>query len=303
MLDIRYKTFLELAKQLNYTKAAKRLNYTQPTVTKHIQYIENRLQVKLVYSQGREVKLTHEGILLRDHLYELLDMIEKFEHTLARSNNRSSSNIGTSRTVGEYYIPLYTKLLAQNRLHFNLLVENTDILLGALEERSIDCALISGPVKERAGMIKEEFFRDQIVLVCSPNHNLAGKTVDLADLFDEKLTMREHGSGLLQSLTTTFYKMGIQLSQFNQLKFIGNIRLTKEILYQGERLGFLYFASVREDIEAGKLATVTIRGLNLWQPYYMVYYDTCQACNLAQKLRQYIVVPTAEASSGRADKK
>ena len=77
MLDIRYKTFLELAKQLNYTKAAKRLNYTQPTVTKHIQYIENRLQVKLVYSQGREVKLTHEGILLRDHLYELLDMIEK----------------------------------------------------------------------------------------------------------------------------------------------------------------------------------------------------------------------------------
>ena len=69
MLDLRYLTFLELAKHLNYTKAAKALNYTQPTITKHIQYIENDLNTKLVYTQGREVKLTEEGIYLSCLLY------------------------------------------------------------------------------------------------------------------------------------------------------------------------------------------------------------------------------------------
>ena len=107
MLDLRYLTFLELAKHLNYTKAAKALNYTQPTITKHIQYIENDLNTKLVYTQGREVKLTEEGIYLRDRIYELLETIDTIKQRIEK-NNKISINLGTSRTVGEYYIPNYT---------------------------------------------------------------------------------------------------------------------------------------------------------------------------------------------------
>lgn len=287
MLDLRYLTFLELAKHLNYTKAAKALNYTQPTITKHIQYIENDLNTKLVYTQGREVKLTEEGIYLRDRLYELLETIDTIKQRIEK-NNKISINLGTSRTVGEYYIPNYTPLLSQNKLHFNLLVENTDTLLKALEERSIDCALISGPVFEGNGMSKLPFFQDEIILVCDSHHHLANKTIDFEDLYHQKLMIRERGSGLQQSLTITFSNMGVPFSKFNNLIYIGNIRLLKEVLYQGERIGFIYRTSAQAELDSGKLAQIHIRNLKLLQNYYLVYYDNKKARALIHQLLKYI---------------
>ena len=52
MLDYRYQTFLVLADHLNYTKAAAVLSLSQPTVTKHIQYLENDLGIKLFGAAG-----------------------------------------------------------------------------------------------------------------------------------------------------------------------------------------------------------------------------------------------------------
>ena len=36
MLDFRMETFLEVCKDLNFTKTARRLNMTQPAVSQHI---------------------------------------------------------------------------------------------------------------------------------------------------------------------------------------------------------------------------------------------------------------------------
>lgn len=40
MLDFRIFTFLEVCKQMNFTKAAKKLNITQPAVSQHIRWLE-----------------------------------------------------------------------------------------------------------------------------------------------------------------------------------------------------------------------------------------------------------------------
>ena len=40
MLDFRIETFLEVCKDMNFTKAAQKLNLTQPAVSQHIRWLE-----------------------------------------------------------------------------------------------------------------------------------------------------------------------------------------------------------------------------------------------------------------------
>lgn len=137
-------------------------------------------------------------------------------------------------------------------------------------------------------MSKLPFFQDEIILVCDSHHHLANKTIDFEDLYHQKLMIRERGSGLQQSLTITFSNMGVPFSKFNNLIYIGNIRLLKEVLYQGERIGFLYRTSAQAELDSGKLAQIHIRNLKLLQNYYLVYYDNKKARALIHQLLKYI---------------
>lgn len=61
MLDFRIFTFLEVCKQMNFTKAAKKLNITQPAVSQHIRWLEKEYGIKLFEMEGKKLSLTEEG--------------------------------------------------------------------------------------------------------------------------------------------------------------------------------------------------------------------------------------------------
>ena len=54
MLDFRIFTFLEVCKQMNFTKAAKKLNFTQPAVSQHIRWLEKEYGIKLFEMEKAE---------------------------------------------------------------------------------------------------------------------------------------------------------------------------------------------------------------------------------------------------------
>ena len=71
MLDFRIFTFLEVCKQMNFTKAAKKLNITQPAVSQHIRWLEKEYGIKLFEMEGKKLSLTEEGDLFRNAGYDI----------------------------------------------------------------------------------------------------------------------------------------------------------------------------------------------------------------------------------------
>ena len=61
MLDFRIQTFLTLCETLSYTKTAALLHITQPTVTQHIQFLENEYGCKLFCYSRKSLSLTERG--------------------------------------------------------------------------------------------------------------------------------------------------------------------------------------------------------------------------------------------------
>ena len=68
MLDFRAETFLAVCKYMNFTHAADALNLTQPAVSQHIKYLENRYHAPLFLRENKKLTLTPAGEILRSAL-------------------------------------------------------------------------------------------------------------------------------------------------------------------------------------------------------------------------------------------
>ena len=70
------KTFITVAEEGHLTRAAQRLNTSQPAVSAHIKNLEEELGLMLFTRTPKGMRLTEEGMVLRDRAMEALSMID-----------------------------------------------------------------------------------------------------------------------------------------------------------------------------------------------------------------------------------
>lgn len=74
---LRY--FLAVAREENMTKAAETLHLTQPTLSKALKSLEDELGKKLFTRHSFSIRLTEEGVLLRNRAEDLVSMADRIE--------------------------------------------------------------------------------------------------------------------------------------------------------------------------------------------------------------------------------
>lgn len=87
LFELRY--FLEVAKLENIHRASERLNVSPGSLSKAIARLENELDVLLFQREGRSIKITNEGKLLKIRAEELL----KLEHKTKQEITGKEGNI------------------------------------------------------------------------------------------------------------------------------------------------------------------------------------------------------------------
>lgn len=132
MLDYRIDTFLTVCQEMNYTKAAQLLNITQPNVSQHIKWLEDRYQQKLFEYQGRKLVLTAAGRLLKETAkavcHEEIILKQQME-TL--QNQKKEIFFGVTKSVNEGSMKRnITKFICTYAGHkIRFVVDNTQKLL------------------------------------------------------------------------------------------------------------------------------------------------------------------------------
>ena len=74
---LRY--FLAVAREENMTRAAETLHVTQPTLSKQLKSLEDELGKRLFTRHSFSIKLTDEGMLLRNRAEDLVSMADRIE--------------------------------------------------------------------------------------------------------------------------------------------------------------------------------------------------------------------------------
>ena len=78
---LRY--FLAVAREENMTRAAEQLHVTQPTLSKALKSLEDELGKKLFTRHSFSIRLTEEGVLLRNRAEDLVSMADRIKKEFA----------------------------------------------------------------------------------------------------------------------------------------------------------------------------------------------------------------------------
>lgn len=279
MLDPRWNTFLVLCETMNYTRAAEQLCLTQPAVTHHIHYLEDHYGCRLFSYEGKILRLTEAGMRLREFTRSMAYNSKKVEATMA-APAPISLRVGASKTIGEYVIAPRVEgfLRSQPEASFSLSVDNTQVLLRALEAGQLDFALVEGffdRSRYDAQLCRQEAFFG----VCAPQHRLAGRAVPLDEITGERLILREPGSGTRAIFEEALHRQNYTLDSFPSVVTISDFSTIKSLVADGLGLSFLYAPVVEQELEAGTLARFDLAEV----PMSGAFYFVCLKDNLFAK--------------------
>lgn len=279
MPDPRWNTFLVLCETMNYTRAAEQLCLTQPAVTHHIHYLEDHYGCRLFSYEGKILRLTEAGMRLREFTRSMAYNSKKVEATMA-APAPISLRVGASKTIGEYVIaPRVERFLrSQPEASFSLLVDNTQVLLRALEAGQLDFALVEGffdRSRYDAQLCRQEAFFG----VCAPQHRLAGRAVPLDEITGERLILREPGSGTRAIFEEALHRQNYTLDSFPSVVTISDFSTIKSLVADGLGSSFLYAPVVEQELEAGTLARFDLAEV----PMSGAFYFVCLKDNLFAK--------------------
>lgn len=272
MLDYRYKTFLALTEEMNYTETAKKIHITQPAVTQHIQSLQLELGVELIHYENRQLSLTAKGKQLQRDLYLLQREIDKVQEQLISTIDHTRLTFGASLTIGEYMVPdLIEGYLKHYPTHdISMITDNTQNLIELLEHGKIDFALVEGEFNQSVfefHKIAEEAF----IAVCSEKSSLWKKEQMINGLFSTPLLVREEGSGTRLIFETAIQSKGIHLDSFSKVMTIGNIGAIKKMVQKNVGITFVYQKAVEAELENGILKKIPLADFEVIHPFYLIY--------------------------------
>jgi LysR family transcriptional regulator, benzoate and cis,cis-muconate-responsive activator of ben and cat genes len=99
--DLKHlSTFVAVAEELNFHRAAERLTMAQPAVSRIVLELEDRLCVKLLERTTRKLSLPESGRYLLEEAQEILGRIDIAENTV----RLLASGTETSQKVGKAYM-------------------------------------------------------------------------------------------------------------------------------------------------------------------------------------------------------
>jgi DNA-binding transcriptional LysR family regulator len=276
MLSVRHEIFLEVASQLNFSKAAKALFISQPAVSKHMKALELYYKTTLFERKGNEIKLTQAGEILFRFLREARIIEKKLEFELSTLKNqlhaKGQLKLGASTTVALYILPKILSAFHQNfpEVKISLLNRNTDTIVTALLEQDIDVGIVEGKNKI-SSIVYLPFMKDEVVAVCSAKSTIAKKAVlSLAELRRQPIALREQGSGTLEALKYGLKKAGVRMSELQVGIRLAGTEALKNFLKEDFCLGFLPRRSVVRELETGELVAVKIEKLEITREFYFI---------------------------------
>lgn len=273
MIDYRLETFLNLCETMSYTRTAQKLNITQPTVTQHIQHLEKLYGTPLFSYAHKELVLTDKGNLLRRYAISMRANSEQIDKVMREPGKaRASLNFGATLTIGEYTMPpiLQKYLTAYPETDISMRVNNTRVLLEALQLGQIDFAVIEGNF-DRQEYDSLFFFAEPFIGVCAVDSVLAKGPVSLGDLTNERLILRERGSGTRNVLETVLFAHNLNTCQFHGILEISNFQAIKEMVRAGFGISFMYRAAAQDALDRGCLAEINLMNFNVMREFSFVF--------------------------------
>jgi LysR family transcriptional regulator, low CO2-responsive transcriptional regulator len=272
----KLEIFCRVVELESVSRAARELYVSQPVVSGHMQSLQDRLGVKLLYRDGHRMRPTEAGAVIydwaRDILLRSYEMARRIEGL--QDGTEGAAAVAASMTVGSYLLPRALSRFCARRpgAHVTLKIVDPEHAVSEVEAGGCDLAvLIAQRELFSATIACEQLAEEPFVLVAAPGDDppdtiSAGRIADLPfvaaphDLVRERLVERQLEAG------------GIRHGPI--VMELGHAEAMNRAVREGIGVAFLLRTSVAEELESGALREITVSNLpTLMAPVYLAYRE------------------------------
>lgn len=233
MLDINlnlYKSFYEVAKTENLTKASNEMFISTPAISKNIKNLEEALGEKLFYRANNGLKLTNAGKELYSYVGKGLEFIDEGAMNIVDSDNLNTAKltIGCPSHVSSYYLMKHIKELEKDYPNIEINLRsgaNGKELIKLLEDNKIDFAIDATHINLNNDNIRIEELKEIDNIFISKKPLQIHDIKELEQLkyilpFEETATYKELAECLAKKDIYIKHKKGIDVTELrvNEVK-------------------------------------------------------------------------------------
>jgi LysR family transcriptional regulator, cyn operon transcriptional activator len=193
-MELRHlRYFTALAESLNFTRAAERVHVTQSTLSHQIQQLEEEIGELLFERVGKRVLITEPGELFLSYAIKALDQVDQGLGALKESSRglTGTLRIGSTHTFNQGFLPecIATMLVRHPTVKVVAAELTADAIGRSLASGELDVGVSYRP-RVMGALWFEPLYNEQMVLVVSPDHRLAGrKRIRLVELHRQPLVL------------------------------------------------------------------------------------------------------------------
>jgi DNA-binding transcriptional LysR family regulator len=251
-------TFLEIVRLKSFSKAAQSCFRTQPAVSAQVRQLEQELNASLFERLGTKIALTPAGRIFAEYAEQILELRKRAQDTINELERvpRGELLIAANEATCIYVLPRVFSEFKKQFPNVQILVDRSygARVVEAVLDNQGDFGITQLPVAEKRLQVVK-IHSDEIKALMPANHPLAANRMILPqDLSGQPLLLPKTG--------TTRRRLSVWLEpvedDLNVSMELDSTEMIKRFVMAGLGISFLAGTHCREEVEAGKLAAVSL---------------------------------------------
>jgi DNA-binding transcriptional LysR family regulator len=260
-----FETFVQIVEQETLVKAAAALNLTQPTLSRHVQQLEQQCGMPLFDRIGKKLVLNRAGELVYRYAKRHLALAEKMRDELNGFTDPEVGSVylGAGLTPSIYLLPPLLALYREQHpgVTFHVRTGSSKEILASLRQREVDVGIVTTFYDAQGELQGTPLLEDDLLLVAAPTHPLAVRgSVTLAEAVQYPFVLMKQGSGLRKMLADLTAERGLPLTVAMETDSLESI---SRLVQHGVGISCLPRSSAVDDVAEGRLRVIQVEDARL----------------------------------------
>ena len=265
------ETFVEVARNLSFSRAAEKRFRTQPAISAQIRALEEEVGAKLLDRSGGKVAVTAPGKVFLQYAEDTLQARRNIVNSLAEMERVPRGEIVVAANEGTclHILPEVFADFKKQYPSVGVMVNRSEHkqVLEAIIDNSVDFGIVSLPVSDKR-LTTVQIHRDEIMLIVPPQHPLAKlRAAFLAQAGEFPILMPKTGR-TRDAIEQLFDDRRIRPNISMELD---SSELLKRFVAADVGVGFIARSNVQEDIKAGVLAAIPLADAQIRRDLALVF--------------------------------
>ena len=264
-------SFLEVARQRSFSRAAEKLYRTQPAISAQIRSLEQEIGQKVFDRLGRRVFLTRAGEVLLEYGAQLIALHRETLQRVRESQDHAAGRlvVGVNEATCLYVLPqVFAEFKRRHpQVSISIYRNFSHKILQKIGENQVDVGIVTLPVTQ-AYLKVIPVYEDELQVVMPAKHRFARRSsLKVEELVSEPLIFPK-GGHTREMLDKLFRKHRDQLQISMELASVESI---KKFVAAGLGISLLSRTYADVEVRSGVLKLIPLQGVLLTRKLGLVY--------------------------------